>query len=220
MKSFKTWLQDRDAGNFCIGGRDEEKTWGDIYDNVDKPVPLRRQFVKVLWNLIWPQPAPSNDLDLIATRQPQKVDGFTRWVACDFIPFYANVKDRLKNGKPKPVLDEEEMVDPLAPETPAKSNDFQKETLETYSEKSMLKFTSAVSTVVACLLPTVAIIVLSQIQGMTNLLLCLAGFAVLFAAGLIFLTSGTTTRVEIFTATAAFSAVLVVFISTPVVIVQ
>lgn len=77
------------------------------------------------------------------------------------------------------------------------------ETIETWSEKGMLKFTSGVSTVVACLLPVVAITVLSQIHGIRSLLLCIAGFAVIFAVGLIFLTNGTTSRVEIFTATAA-----------------
>ncbi|OCL11259.1 hypothetical protein AOQ84DRAFT_287605 [Glonium stellatum] len=54
-----------------------------------------------------------------------------------------------------------------------------------------------------CLLPVVAITVLSQLHGYRDLLLCLAGFVAIFALGLIFLTSGTTTRVEIFTATAA-----------------
>ncbi|KAE9364222.1 hypothetical protein N431DRAFT_421083 [Stipitochalara longipes BDJ] len=89
------------------------------------------------------------------------------------------------------------------------------DTIETWSEKGMLKFTSGVSTVVACLLPVVAITVLSQVHGISHLLLCIAGFAVIFAVGLIFLTNGTSSRVDIFTATAAFSAVLVVFISNP-----
>lgn len=76
-------------------------------------------------------------------------------------------------------------------------------TLETWSETSALRFTSGASTVVACVLPVVAITVLSQLQGTRDLLLCIAGFAVIFAVGLIFLTQGTSTRVEIFTATAA-----------------
>lgn len=78
-----------------------------------------------------------------------------------------------------------------------------KETLETWGEKTPLRITSGISTVVACLLPVIAISVLSQLQGLQNLLLCLAGFAVIFALGLIFLTQGTSSRTEIFAATAA-----------------
>ena len=77
------------------------------------------------------------------------------------------------------------------------------ETIKTWSDNGMLKFTSVVSTVIACLLPVVAIAVLSQVKGNRNLLLCLASFVVIFAVGLIFLTSGTSSRVEIFTATSA-----------------
>lgn len=77
------------------------------------------------------------------------------------------------------------------------------DTIKTWSEKGALRFTSGISTVVACLLPVVAITVLSQVHGTRNLLLCIAGFAVIFAIGLIFLTNGTSSRVDIFTATAA-----------------
>lgn len=77
------------------------------------------------------------------------------------------------------------------------------DTIEIWSEKSALRFTAGISTVVACLLPIVAITVLSDLHRTRDLLLCLAGFTVIFAVGLMFLTQGTTKRVEIFTATAA-----------------
>jgi hypothetical protein len=207
MKNFRMWLRDPNAGHFSIGGSGEQNTWGDLYKVEENPGSLKWQFVKLLWNLIWPRSPPSNDLDLAATRRPQNIDGFTRWVASDFIPFYTNLRRYREKRKRRAAPDEERVsVNPSISTRPSKSTlkkEFQKETLATYSERSMLKFTSAVSTVVACLLPTVAIVVLSQVQGMRNLLLCLAGFTVIFSVGLIFLTSGTTTRVEIFTATAA-----------------
>ena len=85
--------------------------------------------------------------------------------------------------------------------TPKTQDEIEKETLTKYSERTIMRVTSSISTVMACLLPTVAITVLSQVHGLRNLLLCLAGFAIVFASGLIFL--GTATRVEIFAATAA-----------------
>jgi len=69
-----------------------------------------------------------------------------------------------------------------------------------------------VATIIACLLPTVAITVLSKIHETGQRLGAIAGFTALFAAGLMCLTKAGTSRVEIFTATAAFSAVMVVFV--------
>ncbi|KAI9773865.1 MAG: hypothetical protein M1840_006091 [Geoglossum simile] len=212
MKNFRKWLRHREAGNFCIGGDGEQCTWGDIYTDPDKDaVSLWKQFRNVLWAFVCPQPPPADDLDLAVTRPASKIDGFTRWVACYFIPFYEDFcRDR-----------EEKKAQRLArrtgPDLEKHSNNGsaivkpedwvqkpeKQETLATWSEKGMLRFTSSVSTVVACLLPTVAIIVLSQVHGTRNLLFCLAGFAFIFAVGLIFLTNGTCSRVEIFTATAA-----------------
>lgn len=239
MKTFRIWLRDQD-----IVGDGEQHTWGNLYKMEKDQGSLKRGFVKLLWRLIWSNPSSSNDLDLVAIRPSQNIDGFTRWVASDFFPYYNDFCEYMRTRRTRDVEaasrsaqnpeeekpKEEEKPEDEEPPAP-KTN-----TLSTYSQSGMLKFTSSVSTVVACLLPTVAIIVLAQVQGMRNLLLCLVGFAVIFSTGLIFLTSGTASRIEIFTATAAlvsampytlpanmnerFSAVLVVFISTPVVNVQ
>jgi VIT1/CCC1 family predicted Fe2+/Mn2+ transporter len=66
-----------------------------------------------------------------------------------------------------------------------------------------LRLTSFFSTIIACLLPVIAISVLSQVHGTRNLLLCLAGFSLVFALGLIAMTQGTSKRTEVFAATAA-----------------
>lgn len=76
-------------------------------------------------------------------------------------------------------------------------------TLDTYSMNSMLRFTSFVATVVACLLPTVAISVLSTVHTTAMLLGFIALFTAIFAMGLMSLTDPGTSRTEIFTATAA-----------------
>jgi hypothetical protein len=67
----------------------------------------------------------------------------------------------------------------------------------------MLQFTSAVATVIACVLPTVAIAILSKMHSMPEILGFIGLFTTLFAVGLMLLTDAGTSRVEIFTATAA-----------------
>jgi len=183
-------------------------TWGDIYETNDRePSSLKRQFFHMLWRLVWPK-SPSSEtegLDLVATRPQRKIDGFTRWVANDFVPFHNSITKRRRKRKNTTIKDPEKAHQHQfrkKPNVDAKKK-LQQETLVTYSENSMLKFTSSVSTVVACLLPTIAITVLSKVDGLNNLLLCLAGFATVFSIGLIFLTNSSTSRVEIFTATAA-----------------
>jgi len=216
MNTFHRWLREPTAGKFCIQGEErgrEQDTWGPLYpsQDVEEPdVSLKWQFVKMLWSLIWPKQPPSIDLDLVATRPDHKIDGFTRWVADEFVPFHHSLT-RYRDSKRRKSQDPENTS---VRDSPAA---VKQETLTTYSEKAMLRFTSSVSTVIACLLPTVAIAVLSKVHGLNNLLVCLAAFATLFSVGLIYLTNATTSRVEIFTATAAFSAVLVVFISVPTV---
>jgi hypothetical protein len=76
-------------------------------------------------------------------------------------------------------------------------------TLNTYREGPMLRFTSFVATIIACLLPTVAIAVLAQLHTTAELLGIIAVFTAVFAAGLMLLVDSGTSRVEIFTATAA-----------------
>ncbi|KAK0742690.1 hypothetical protein B0T18DRAFT_447602 [Schizothecium vesticola] len=67
------------------------------------------------------------------------------------------------------------------------------DTFETHPEKNMQRFTSAVATVVACLLPTLAISVLTTARGMTETLLYIGGFTVMFAIGLMILAKHTST---------------------------
>lgn len=80
-----------------------------------------------------------------------------------------------------------------------------------YSGFWILRVTSIITTVVACLLPTIAITILAKVHGMGVILGLIALFTAIFAFGLVLLSS-TSSRVEIFTATAAFSAVMVVFV--------
>jgi hypothetical protein len=68
----------------------------------------------------------------------------------------------------------------------------------------MLKFTSFVTTIAACLLPIVAIAVLATINNdQAKTIGFIALFTGVFAIGLMVLTPSATSRTEIFTATAA-----------------
>jgi hypothetical protein len=192
-KTLRKWLGSSSGNHFQCKGQGEEKTWGDPF-RVDDDPSMAQQFWTLLKSFFWSHP-PSDRLDLVAARPKEEIDGFTRWVATGWIPFWANW---CKQWRKKHSTDQEKLQSETAKEasTPAP-------TLATYSGHTMFRFTSGVSTIVACLLPTIAITVLTQVHGTRNLLLCLAGFAIIFASGLIFLTSGTASRVEIFAATAA-----------------
>jgi hypothetical protein len=85
------------------------------------------------------------------------------------------------------------------------TNDSENSILNSFTEYSgqwIVRVTSIMTTVVACLLPTVAITVLAKIHSMSLILGLIALFTALFAIGLVFLSSSSS-RVEIFTATAA-----------------
>jgi hypothetical protein len=66
----------------------------------------------------------------------------------------------------------------------------------------MTRFTTYIATVVACVLPTLAIGILAAAESYRDKLLYIGGFTALFSIGLMFLTTEAS-RVEIFTATAA-----------------
>ncbi|KAF1949128.1 hypothetical protein CC80DRAFT_497714 [Byssothecium circinans] len=238
METLEQWLCDEKGADFQILG-DEQYTWGPLGPKEEKTITastLRRQFASICWSLIWRPAAPptgaeKKDLDLVTPTPRSKVDGFTSWVLWYLFPFlddWHTYRERRKIEKQRssgiqseaekgtsPTANKETVKDPS--EWDDQLPKF--ETTTTLSGRSALRITSNISTVVACLLPVVAIAVLAHVKGIRNLLLCVAGFAVLFAGGLMFLTNGMSSRVEIFMATAAFMAVLVVFISEPVVVV-
>lgn len=86
------------------------------------------------------------------------------------------------------------------------------ENLTEYSGAWILRVTSIMTTVVACLLPTVAITVLAKVHSMGLILGLITLFTALFAFGLVLLSSSSS-RVEIFTATAAYASLELLFIN-------
>ncbi|ESZ93177.1 hypothetical protein SBOR_6456 [Sclerotinia borealis F-4128] len=235
VETLRVWL--KRVGGHCISGP-AACVWGDYTENVRKAKPLKWQFTSLLRSIFWPPVSEPDTLDLIVPRQGDKVDSLTRWVANEFVPFWHSVKQALRRKKVKTTSEENRLP---TTETKSRSSFGRSGTsrsfhswlfrgkesagtvkedrkqkngtgLTVYSEARMLRFTSAVATIIACLLPTVAIAVLSSLQSTGELLGVIAAFTAIFAMGLMFLTDAGTSRVEIFTATAAFSAVMVVFV--------
>jgi hypothetical protein len=208
MKYLWKWLTDDDAGKYGIGGMGEQCTWGDIYYVPPKhhKSPLRK-IVMALWRLVWPLPAPKSDLGLVVMEPPETVDRFTQWVAYDYLPlwqeFAAFIKREYRRFKSKfkrrtmynlPFFAYEDLL-----------TRSQKEEQENSLKELVVKvgrYTNLGSTILACSLPVVAITVLSRLEGDRDLLLCIAGFEVIFAFGLFWVTGGAIKKVDVFSATA------------------
>lgn len=186
-------------------------TWGLLKNNPgDGEKSLWSQFGSLFWGLLWMRRSEKSmyEADLALTAPQMQVDGLTHWYASEWIPFRRSLNSRKKrrnNGSNdvEQSGDRDAAQKSTGPAAPWARKAQKEQTLVSWSENSALRLTSGISTVVACLLPVIAISVLSQLQGLKALLVCLAGFSLVFAIGLIALTQGTSKRTEIFGATAA-----------------
>jgi hypothetical protein len=168
--------------------------------------------------------------NLIVPHKVDKQDGLTQWVKFSFIPFYAHMRNyyfvpawkfvvspRQTLFPPKDQGPDEEKrspsvtsteapLSPVPSDTPSNSSNVSGSTiandLTTYPGEWIVGVTSVMTTVVACLLPVVAITVLARVHTMGLILGLIAVFTAIFSIGLVLLSSSSS-RVEIFTATAA-----------------
>jgi hypothetical protein len=219
VNSLHTWLCDRPKSERIRGLGSE--SWGKL-DEVDaESEPEFKSFWSRTWQLFhspfWTTKKNENrpKLDLIVPRAPGNADGLALWVAHEFVPWWQCLKDCLKNriqNRNQDSMDEEKAKWPKSKDPEPKTAEAEADTVNKYRGKKIVQFTSFISTIVACLLPTVAIAVLDQLHTTATLLGLIAVFTAVFAGGLMLLVESGTSRVEIFTATAAFSAVMVVFV--------
>ncbi|KAE9371681.1 hypothetical protein N431DRAFT_297502, partial [Stipitochalara longipes BDJ] len=84
--------------------------------------------------------------------------------------------------------------------------------LSAYNMRDIVRGFNYLATIIACLLPIVGIVVLSRQKTLDQVLGYIAIFTAIFAFGILLLSDSNTSRTDIFTATAAFAAVLVVFV--------
>ncbi|KAL5397896.1 hypothetical protein PMIN02_001913 [Paraphaeosphaeria minitans] len=218
MRMLRKWLRHEEYGNFNIRDLDDggpADTWGQLVDNPDdKEKTLWAQLGSILRGLVLGTRPPPNSIapDLAATEPPRHVDRLVLWVASELLPFFRSLRYRIQ-GKTKRPKDVETAASKVASsagqksEVPEPYQTRKKETLDSWSETVPVKLAKAMSTflqaVIACLFPVMAISVLSQLQGLRALLLCLAGFSLVFSVGLILLTRDSYKMTEIFAATAA-----------------
>lgn len=223
MASLRRWLMREDGADGFVNNKDgPDETWGDIKDT-GAPDNLWKYLRETLGALVLSKPPPKANLDLVVTHPETKIDGLSKWIVYNLTPFYWTWQrkrqqvHREERRKRQEALEEAKERGYLQNFPPQTDEEAQKkgqrvevdidpeyrQTFKSMSELTAVRFTSALSTVIACLVPVIAIAVLTQISGTRNLLLCITGFAVVFAILLIFLTQGTTSRTEIFAATAA-----------------
>lgn len=211
MRNLRKWLMDENHADWHVKDYNGavKKTWGLLRDNPDdEEKGLWSQFAGLIRGLLWMRrPARSkHDPDLALTKPRGEVDGLTHWYASEYVPFKRALKRKFKSKKKTQDVEqsaERRTRGAITPVAPWAKEVKTEKTLESWSEDSALRLTSGISTVVACLMPVIAISVLSQLQGLRNLLICLAAFSLVFAVGLIALTQGTSKRTEVFAATAA-----------------
>jgi len=254
--TLRKWLQNPDSANRAFHIEDHgSDSWGDLKKHPVERT-LGQQFIHMLRSLsiFWVEKEEPNLHHLVVPGKCKDVDGLTRWVTNEWIPFWHKIRSRLARPAPKSAIGH----DPEAPHLINKeginsastfvSRIFRRKPLSkpptdntpgntttarskliTYRIGRIRTFTSFITTVVACLLPTAAIAILATMHSTPKVLGFIGLFTAIFAMGLMGLTDSGTSRTEIFTATAAyvlrgkppcevanvfgrFSAVLVVFV--------
>lgn len=214
--------------------------WGGLGKDTEKEKPSWQLFLRLFVGLFKSQEEKRATVNqefqehLIVPRQESKPDGLTLWVVHSFIPLFHYVwgkcgrptwgnlwrqlQGRLCSCRlPKCYQGTTEKRGSIASSTGTPGSDgsnvpdVEEKNLTSYSASWILRVTSILTTIVACLLPVIAIVILSRVHTMGMILGLIALFNTVFAFGLV-LISSTSSRVDIFTATAAFSAVMVVFV--------
>ncbi|KAI8623903.1 hypothetical protein F5Y19DRAFT_343177 [Xylariaceae sp. FL1651] len=203
MENLTQWIASPEGGNFCVGG-DGSQAWGDLY--YIKPPETLGQYLRKLVQSLKPGRSSTHlqfENDLVAPHPPRNIDRATRWIEDQVVPTYQHISQRFSQRFPYFFRKSSEDSRP--------KGDARIDRAKVYPHRTILTTTACISTIVACLLPTVAIAALTTAKTTVQRLLYIGGFSGILAAALILFTSKTP-RLQIFTATAAFSAVLVVFV--------
>lgn len=178
--------------------------WGNPRDEEEMIKPMTERILPLLVSFFWRREPLPDRRDLVTVHQPQNLDRFTRWVKQEWTPFWHNYLRRRPRHR-RPSESGEEFVSSLPGRVPKEApcaNSFKQNEAVHYRESMMLKFTSVIATVVACLLPTAAIGILTTAKTTPQKLGYIAGFTAIFAIGLMWLTDAGTSRANIFMATA------------------
>lgn len=159
------------------------------------------------------EPVPNEfEEQLILPRSGYRPDKLTLWVAHNFIPFYHRIwqvifyplRQQFQGlfiQRPRSHWHRErEVQDPAGTNLATNFANIGEKNLTAYSVNHIFRVMSITITLVACLLPTLAIIVLSKIDSKDLVLGLITAFTALFALGLVFFSSSSS-KEKIFGAT-------------------
>ncbi|KAK4194687.1 putative isoleucyl-tRNA synthetase [Triangularia verruculosa] len=214
MRQLVKWLRSPEGADLKVCGLGSE-VWGDQNTEPEEPS-LPQQFLNLI--SFWTKTEPPTRADLVSPRWRGDVDGLTRWLAEEYIPFKEAVKKARKKDEPDDTLpsntkhaSEKTSTSHVEdPEEERRMKESRTDRIKTYSGTTLLKITYRGTTLVACMLPIVAILCLSIVPNLYHKLAMITCFTILFGVAVMCMTEGT--RVQVFTATSAFLAVLVVFV--------
>lgn len=230
VESLRRWLQANGKGNLSISGPGAS-TWGDLtalrQPKTAKPLLLQLflQLFHLLRNAFWP--SRENGLDLVVPPRPDltKIDPISHSIS-ELFELYLNFRHAIRQARgSKPNDHDEELPTPTQKSREEKASIGASGTSESLGVPGpndpppilsgrmarvliLLGFTLGnlryiITTLVACLLPTVAIAILATLHTTPKLIGVIGALTFVFGIGLMFFTSKRPTRVEIFSATAA-----------------
>src|SRR5215469_5026652 len=130
VESLRTWLKRPTLGNYCVSGFGSE-AWGSLYQP-EEEISLSQRFLLFLRSIFWAQNAPTKKLDLVTTRPPRKVDGFTSWIAKEWIPLYHACRNRRKK------TDRKDPEKSPVPQLPSQKEEVQGK--QTFGNQSLVRF--------------------------------------------------------------------------------
>ncbi|KAK5656089.1 hypothetical protein OQA88_5228 [Cercophora sp. LCS_1] len=202
------WIRMPDRGNFSIGSYGSQ-VWGDLFSDAKGDPSFGELFSQAREGLLslimfWRHRPPRTRSDLVAPRPGLKIDALAGWIAYALIPWLSSFATRVaetagsvrafskrtSDAEAGPRTRPKRPLDDIIPIPVAAVN----------------KVTSLIATVVACVLPTVAIGVLTTTtatDSTVHKLLWIGSFTILFALGLTTFTNEVS-RVQIFMAAAAY----------------
>jgi hypothetical protein len=219
VKNLLDWLQAGEA-KFPIEGRGSN-SWGELTKLPPKGSILS-QFFRLVRTMFWSKEEDDIQLDLVVPLTNKSADGLTKWIESEGVPFWERVCAALQKKNhilptmappssqrnsnttfAKFIFGRKMSHESQVSEKPGECPGEEKIQIVTYRYRTLLAFTTFITTIFASLLPIVAIVVLSKFHKQSMILGFIALFTGLFTMGLMMLTPPGTKRTEIFTASAA-----------------
>ncbi|ETN46597.1 uncharacterized protein HMPREF1541_00783 [Cyphellophora europaea CBS 101466] len=161
----------------------------DVLRSCFKDAAMPDWYLLGLDSTIWDDPSLAHDLISLDPNDPDADDKLTQWISSHLVePFHQLIGRHFKKAPPA----------------------FGNEAFVEYSDKGIVKFSSLLATVISSVFPVLGVIILFFVHDLLARIGIIAGLTAVFSFCLAIVTKAR--KVEIFAATAAFSAVLVVFL--------